>query len=211
MDDLLRDFLAETAEHVETVQAQLVRFEQDPSDARIVANVFRLVHTIKGACGFLDLRRLEAVSHAAETLIDRLRDGVAPTREAVTLVLAAVDRLRQILDRIAASGAEPPGDDAALIAEIERCANVGPAPEPGPRPRRRDAAEFAPGPAPPERRFETVRVSSRSLERLDALAAELTVSRDEVAAAGVGGAPLRTLSTVARDFQSTMLSVRLQP
>ena len=52
MDDLLREFLTETSESLDTVDNQLVRFEQDPSDAKILDNIFRLVHTIKGTCGW---------------------------------------------------------------------------------------------------------------------------------------------------------------
>ena len=57
MDDLLREFLTETSESLDTVDNQLVRFEQDPGDAKILDNIFRLVHTIKGTCGFLGLPR----------------------------------------------------------------------------------------------------------------------------------------------------------
>ncbi len=67
---------------------QLVHFEQEPNDARSLANIFRLVHTIKGTCGFLGLPRLEALAHAAETLMGRFRDGMSVTGESVTLVLA---------------------------------------------------------------------------------------------------------------------------
>jgi purine-binding chemotaxis protein CheW len=50
MDDLLREFLTETNESLDTVDNQLVKFEQDPTDAKILDNIFRLVHTIKGTC-----------------------------------------------------------------------------------------------------------------------------------------------------------------
>src|SRR5262249_41525937 len=53
MDDLLREFLTETSESLDTVDNQLVKFEQEPNNARILDNIFRLVHTIKGTCGFL--------------------------------------------------------------------------------------------------------------------------------------------------------------
>src|ERR687897_2430312 len=97
MDDLLREFLTETSEHLDTVDVELVRFEQDPNDATILRNIFRLVHTIKGTCGFLGLPRLEALAHAAETLIGHLQDGMPVTREAVTLILATLDRIKAIL------------------------------------------------------------------------------------------------------------------
>jgi two-component system chemotaxis sensor kinase CheA len=69
MDDLLLEFLTETNEHLETVDVEMVRFEQDPNNEAILSNIFRLVHTIKGTCGFLGLPRLEALAHAAETLM----------------------------------------------------------------------------------------------------------------------------------------------
>ena len=57
MDDLLREFLTETSESLDTVDNQLVKFEQEPNNAKILDNIFRLVHTIKGTCGFLGLPR----------------------------------------------------------------------------------------------------------------------------------------------------------
>jgi two-component system chemotaxis sensor kinase CheA len=64
MDDLLSEFLTETNENIAIVDASLVVLEQDPSDESQIDNIFRLVHTIKGTCGFLGLPRLEAVAHA---------------------------------------------------------------------------------------------------------------------------------------------------
>ena len=76
MDDLLREFVTETNESLDVVDVELVRFEQDPNNAKILDNIFRLVHTIKGTCGFLGLPRLEALAHAAETLMGKFRDGL---------------------------------------------------------------------------------------------------------------------------------------
>jgi chemotaxis protein histidine kinase CheA len=67
MDDVLRELLTETSESLDTVDNQLVCFEQEPNNTKILDNIFRLVHTIKGTCGFLGLPRLEALAHAAET------------------------------------------------------------------------------------------------------------------------------------------------
>ena len=87
MDELLRDFLTETHESLDTVDVELVRFEQEPNNAEILANIFRLVHTIKGTCGFLGLPRLAALAHAAESLMGKFRDGLPVTQDAVTLIL----------------------------------------------------------------------------------------------------------------------------
>ena len=124
MDDLLREFLTESAEHLDTVDAELVRFERDPTDQAVLRNIFRLVHTIKGTCGFLGLPRLEALAHAAETLMGCFRDGAPVSPEAVTLVLATLDRLKTILNALGTAGSEPPGEDADLIGALESMANA---------------------------------------------------------------------------------------
>src|SRR5690242_21229959 len=98
MDDLLKEFLIETGEALDVVDVELVRFEQDPNNAEILGNIFRLVHTIKGTCGFIGLPRLEALAHAAENLMSKFRDGtMAVTGETVTLILFSIDRIKDIL------------------------------------------------------------------------------------------------------------------
>ncbi|MGH6726033.1 MAG: hybrid sensor histidine kinase/response regulator [Pseudolabrys sp.] len=120
MDELLREFVNETHESLDVVDVELVRFEQDPNNAKILDNVFRLVHTIKGTCGFLGLPRLEALAHAAETLMGKFRDGLPATSDAVTLILATIDRIKQILETLEREQREPEGADEDLIADLER-------------------------------------------------------------------------------------------
>jgi two-component system chemotaxis sensor kinase CheA len=119
MDDLLREFLTETNESLDVVDVELVKFEQDPNNAKILDNIFRLVHTIKGTCGFLGLPRLEALAHAGETLMGRFRDGVPVTGAAVTVILSSIDRIKAILGELDRTGEEPAGDDQDLIGVLE--------------------------------------------------------------------------------------------
>jgi len=152
MDELIGEFLAETAESLDVIDVELVKFEANPADRAVLDNVFRLLHTIKGTCGFLALTRLEAVAHAGETLLGRFRDGSrAPDATAVTLVLESLDRIKMILAGIEEGGAEPEGDDHDLIDRLEALAEgragaapVEAAPEPAPEP------EPEPEPAPVE-------------------------------------------------------------
>src|SRR6187397_936099 len=125
MDDLLREFLTETSESLDTVDNQLVRFEQDPTDAKILDNIFRLVHTIKGTCGFLGLPRLEALAHAGETLMGKFRDGMPVTSEAVSLILSSIDRIKEILSGLEATEAEPEGTDQDLIVQLQELVERG--------------------------------------------------------------------------------------
>src|ERR1700757_2896246 len=120
MDDLLREFLTETNESLDTVDVELVHFEQEPNNAKILDNIFRLVHTIKGTCGFLGLLRLEALAHAAETLMGKFRDGMPVTGEAVTLILSTIDRIKGILDDLERNEQEAEGEDDGLIRALER-------------------------------------------------------------------------------------------
>jgi len=125
MDDLLREFLTETNESLDVVDVELVKFEQEPNNATILDNVFRLVHTIKGTCGFLGLPRLEAIAHAAETLMGKFRDGANVTPDAVTLILASIDRIKELLAELEErEGKEPEGADDDLISELERMSTV---------------------------------------------------------------------------------------
>jgi len=150
MDDLIGEFLNETAESLDVVDTELVKFESDPTDRATLDNIFRLVHTIKGTCGFLGLGRLEALAHAAETLLGKFRDGeMVADSAAVTLVLKTLDRTKEILNGLGETGVEPEGEDRDLIDRLEAMAmgeaveplEPAPAPEPEPEPEPEPVAE----------------------------------------------------------------------
>jgi two-component system chemotaxis sensor kinase CheA len=158
MDDLLREFLTETNESLGVVDVELVRFEQEPNNASILANIFRLVHTIKGTCGFLGLPRLEALAHAAESLMGKFRDGMPVTGDAVTLILFTIDRIKDILDELEKHQKEPEGADDDLIGNLQQMGQ-------------RAAVERAPAPAAGfsqklERSLHPGEVSLDELERV---------------------------------------------
>ena len=143
MDDLLSEFLTETTESLDVVDMELVKFEQEPNNAGILDNIFRLVHTIKGTCGFLGLPRLEALAHAAETLMGNYRDGAPVTQEGVSLILQSIDRIKEIMGVLEATEAEPAGADEDLITQLDRISAGEGAPEEA-------AAPAAEAPAAPE-------------------------------------------------------------
>src|SRR6201995_404469 len=200
MDDLLREFLTETSESLDTVDNQLVRFEQDPNNAKILDNIFRLVHTIKGTCGFLGLPRLEALAHAGETLMGKFRDGMPVTGDAVSLILASIDRIKEILGGLEATETEPEGSDEDLIVQlhdmVERgmaaMAAASAAPEPAPA-----AAPVVAQPAPAAPAIVTGTLVAQTLERelrpgevsLDELERAFRETSTEVAAPSIAPAP----------------------
>jgi two-component system chemotaxis sensor kinase CheA len=241
MDDLLREFLTETNESLDRVDAELVRFEQDPNNAKILGNIFRLVHTIKGTCGFLGLPRLETLAHAAETLMGKFRDGMPVTTAAVTLILSTIDRIKNILRAIEAQQSEPAGDDVDLIEQLNAMArNEEAAPRRDALPPRRDeikpaaareqseaAAPVASRDKPAAERADeergdrlashSIRVNVETLDYLMTTVSELVLTRNqllEIARRHEDSdfkVPLQRLSNVTAELQEGVMKTRMQP
>tara|TARA_R110002110_G_scaffold414147_2_gene643343 strand:+ start:62943 stop:66038 length:3096 start_codon:yes stop_codon:yes gene_type:complete len=120
MDDLLAEFLTEATEGIELLDTELVDLEQRPDDPALIGNIFRVLHTIKGTSGFLDLPRLESVAHAGENVLGKFRDGeLKVTPDAVGLILEAMDRVKDLVTSISELGHEPAGDDSDLIGRLD--------------------------------------------------------------------------------------------
>jgi two-component system, chemotaxis family, sensor kinase CheA len=236
MDDLLREFLTETGESLERVDAELVRFEREPNNAAILGNIFRLVHTIKGTCGFLDLPRLEALAHAAETLMGKFRDGMPVTAEAVTVILITIDRIKLILDEIESQQKEPEGSDGDLIVKLGRMTEPTPAPieimqEPEPsepseaveaRPEPPEAHETAASPRADDERGDriashSIRVNVDTLDHLMTTVSELVLTRNQLLEIvrrhedSDFKVPLQRLSNVTAELQEGVMKTRMQP
>ena len=122
MDDLLNEFLTETRENLEHLDMEIVQLEQDPNP-ELLSSIFRMMHTIKGTCGFLALPRLEHVAHAAENVLGKIRDGeLAISPQAVSMILEAIDQIKFIVAVLEENSQEPEGDDKALIASLNALA-----------------------------------------------------------------------------------------
>lgn len=120
MDDLIQEFLAETGESLGELDLDIVKLEQNPNNKDLLGKIFRLVHTIKGTCGFLGLPRLETVAHRGENVLGRVRDGnLEVTPAVVSLILESFDRIKLIVAGIEQTGTEPEGDDSGLIAKLD--------------------------------------------------------------------------------------------
>ncbi|HTW25969.1 MAG TPA: chemotaxis protein CheA [Acetobacteraceae bacterium] len=162
MDDLLAEFLTESNEAIGELDLALVALERNPQDRDTLALIFRLMHTIKGTCGFLGLPRLERVAHAAENVLGLLREGgMLATPAMVTLLLAALDRVKLIVAGLGATGTEPAGDDSGVIAALDAVARgeappadaapVAPATASAPAAAAVEPAPVAPTPAAPRK------------------------------------------------------------
>ncbi len=145
MDDLIAEFITETNEGLGELDRDLIKLEQNPNDKDLIGKIFRLMHTIKGTCGFLGLPRLEKVAHHAENVMGRFRDGdLSVTPAYVTLILESLDRVRNLLEHIEGHGTEPEGSDAELIEKLDIVFEG-----------RDQTAETAPSPPPPIMEIKT--------------------------------------------------------
>jgi len=131
MDEALQAFLLESHENLQQMEKELVQLESRPADRELVASIFRTVHTIKGTCGFFAFARLEALSHAGESLLSRLRSGEITVTSAIAdALLALVDAVEEKLVAIETHGDEGTDDNAALIARLAALAQGEPPPAP---------------------------------------------------------------------------------
>ena len=119
--EIVKEFLVESYENLDRLDQHFIVLEKEPGDRETLAGIFRTIHTIKGTSGFLAFSQLEAVTHAGESLLARLRDGIITlTPEITTAMLAMVDAIRQMLRSIEANGNEGKRDDRDLIATLTR-------------------------------------------------------------------------------------------
>jgi two-component system chemotaxis sensor kinase CheA len=125
--ELINDFLVESNENLARLDQEMVELEQRPKDAQLLASVFRTIHTIKGTCGFLGFTELEAITHAGESLLSKLRDGERDlTPELVTLILEGVDATKGILLSIEADGTEGTGNHDDLLKRLQAACGMAP-------------------------------------------------------------------------------------
>jgi two-component system chemotaxis sensor kinase CheA len=126
--DMIDPFLEEAAERIEALSQKLLRLESSPGDGELVRDVFRDLHTLKGSSGFVGLRRMKQLAHAAEDLVGQVRDGArAVDRPLIDALLGALDGLRALLDgataaagQLAAPGAEPPRIEVPIEPYLAR-------------------------------------------------------------------------------------------
>src|SRR5437660_1248606 len=118
---IVKEFLIESYENLDRLDQDLVVLEKEPANRETLASIFRTIHTIKGTSGFLAFNELEAVTHAGESLLSRLRDGLLPLNAEITsALLAMLDAVREMLKNIETSGKEGERNDQELILKLAR-------------------------------------------------------------------------------------------
>jgi len=123
LQEVIDEFVAESYEGLDQIDNDLVVLEADPEAGEVLARVFRALHTIKGTCSFLDFSLLESVSHSAETLLSKMRDGtIVADATIISALLEASDSIRAMLEHIETNGNDRVADYTALEARLNALA-----------------------------------------------------------------------------------------
>ena len=117
------DFLVEAGEHFELIEQNFLTLESAPGDLEILNGIFRSVHTIKGASGFLGLTKVQALAHIGENVLDDLRKGRMPVSPLVMeLLFETEDMLKVLVNDVGINlrkqGAQVDPDTTDLIARL---------------------------------------------------------------------------------------------
>jgi two-component system chemotaxis sensor kinase CheA len=119
IDDIVMEFVNEGNEKADVVERSLIQLERNPRSTEVLAEVFRAMHSIKGATSFLGFTKLGTLAHDGESLLAGMRDGkVVANPEITSALLSLVDAIRQILVQIEATGQEGNGDYTALMTTL---------------------------------------------------------------------------------------------
>ena len=116
MQDLIKDFIAETEEILEGLDQCFLRLEESPGDTLLINEIFRAVHSIKGSAGFLGFNRLVEVAHQSENILNKLRQNeMQATPETIDIILESVDVLKKLIREI-----KEGSEDLVDIGSIKR-------------------------------------------------------------------------------------------
>jgi two-component system chemotaxis sensor kinase CheA len=117
MNPLLAQFIPEARDLLEQAGAGMLALERDAGSESVINDVFRAVHTLKGSSGLFDLMPLTRLVHAAEDLLDDVRNGdLALNSDIVDRLLDSLDVVSQWIDALEASQ-KLPGDAEAKMTE----------------------------------------------------------------------------------------------
>jgi len=239
VDELTKEFIAESQEGLDRMERCLTELEIRPDDSGLLGEIFRAVHTIKGTTGFLGFDRLEKLAHAGEHLLGALRDGkLEVNSDLISGLLRLMDGLRSILVLIEETGSEGTraGDeDGELIAELAMLNGQEPAELPeieAPQialvetTKVGNAAPVALNTGAPSALQPTVvtekasadktlRIDVDVLNRMMNLVGELVLTRNQMLQSGMEAANspelARRLDSVTADLRETVMQARMQP
>jgi two-component system chemotaxis sensor kinase CheA len=118
--EIFADFIVEAKEHLETIEPNLLELEKNPENLSLLNDIFRPMHSLKGASGFLGLNIINALAHKSESVLDELRKGSFPVTNAIMdVILSSTDTLSTLIDNLESQGSEGDVDTSDLLAALD--------------------------------------------------------------------------------------------
>jgi two-component system chemotaxis sensor kinase CheA len=184
-------FIADAADHLGTIEATILKLEASPTDLKLVNDVFRPFHTVKGNAGVLGITSIEEFAHKIETLLDLARSGKHAMGPAeIDLVLKTVDLLKLVIEELPARAAGQPVTDVSarrreLMARVDQLiAGTTPPPSQGISPAATLASQSPSSSDEPDRPKtgrddgqSTVKVDTKKLDNLVDMVGELVIAQ----------------------------------
>jgi two-component system chemotaxis sensor kinase CheA len=119
-------FLAESREHLQTLNLAVIRIEEAPDDGDTIDEIFRIAHSLKGMSGTMGFARMAALTHTMEDVFETLRGRTgALERRVIDVLLECLDALEGAVEAIERDGDEQL-DPTALIAKLSELVGAAP-------------------------------------------------------------------------------------
>ncbi len=101
MEEIVNEFITEAEETLEKIDPLFIELEKKGDDKELLNEIFRSMHTLKGAAGFLGFQNIVDVAHRSESIMKKIRDGeLALSRHLIDVVLKSVDVLKELISCI---------------------------------------------------------------------------------------------------------------
>jgi two-component system chemotaxis sensor kinase CheA len=101
LGEFLEFYLLDSSEQIERLGAGLLQLEKEGENIGLINDLFRSAHSLKGASGTMGFTPIVALTHAAEDLLDRLRQGkIDVSLEMIDILLAVTDRIKEMLSQV---------------------------------------------------------------------------------------------------------------
>lgn len=212
-DEDIQAFLIESYDNLDRIEQDILALEDPAAQKEALNRLYRSLHTIKGNCGFLPFPKLEAIAHAGESILGKLRDrSLKVTSQITSILLQVSDGLRQMLREIEATGSEDATAYSTLIATLEAAqTDFGKQNSELVVPSSSNVTEDS------EVAASTIRVNVGLLDRVMTLVEELVLARNQVVsfADSVNNSAFtgvcQRLDLVASDLQEGIMKTRMQP
>ena len=231
LGQMLKDFLEESKDQLDTLNLDLTRLEETPGDSQLINEIFRITHTLKGTAAFVGLPETKALAHKMEDLFGAMRKGnLTATPSIIDVMFDGLRVLTVLLDK-AAAGDPAEIDISGIVEQLGRAlTDAPPTPESGMRSRASGEQPLQPdlvaagvlNEAAPETTKtvpsgDTIRVSIEKLDRLMDLAGELITFRNRLA--GFAGrfvheeveAISSGINHLTRELRDSVANIRMVP